>query len=181
MQGLLLAVSLPKIKMKERKTFEVCLCLRRRSKGVLLRLRQKTGVFFTLCTGVCLGPTCPFLKPCVAQVNGTPSSVHAHWLSLSLHRKEFRGPVSTVHSRPRGFTQTHTNNTNTPPNDSYSAHTRPQTHICSGGSLTCLYTHLYTHMHTHTVGLWLKCSNRRDVEMEQQGEQWILLRSIAGY
>lgn len=37
-----------------------------------------------------------------------PSSVHAQWLSSPHHREEFRGPVSTVHSGPCGFTQTHT-------------------------------------------------------------------------
>lgn len=88
------------------------------------------------------------------------SSAHALWLSLSLHREEFRGPVSIVHSRPQGFTQTHTQ-----------THTRKLTHghffkcthkaykhirtcsealINSCRSSSCAYVHTHTRAHTHS-------------------------------
>lgn len=95
----------------------------------------------------------PVLKPSVAQVNGMLSSAHAQWLSLSLHREEFRGPVSIVHSRPQGPTQTHTHG---------ETHANTFTHAQRHWEI---HAAAYVHC-THTVGPWLQCSNRRDIEIQ---------------
>lgn len=146
----------------------VCVCVCKSLLPVLKTIRSPGKWHAVLCT-------CPVAFSFSSQERVQRASQHRSQRTPRLHSNT-QPKTHTTKFMHREFLK-HTQRTG----GHKHIHTCLQARVNSCSSSTCIHTYVHAHTCAHIVGPWLECSNRRDIEIQQQGEQWVLLRSIAGY